>query len=440
VSCREDASRKRKDNAAINFSALTKMTLTMPKRDTSTKAGIKSKRFKVGWDNDYLMKVLGLQMCLPWDTVPLASPPIVALPSPHQNPKTMATRHPYQVSTPKSMAPSAGGPMAVALTALALFVAPSAMWAQTLFVNDTEFPANTTDMMAVLTAAGVTYDTHDAHALGTAPTSTQMGNYDLVIWYTGTDGTNLVFWDALTEITDHIITGKKLWIIGQDLLYALHGSAPRVFNAGEFLYDFMGLASYDLQSYGDDGNAGVPQMNAASGVSAYFAPTLEWNFATLWWADGVTPLPGVRPIYEMGPITYIFEGYPSMVYNYEPGARNVMSTFFEPTYINTPANRALFVQQTIAYMGLISGIGDRPSVDDRLRFSTNPATDVVDVLCGERINGIAMHDTHGRLVYSAAGSMSDRQQLPLQGMADGLYLVSVITASNERLTGRLVKE
>jgi len=44
VSCREDASRKRKDNAAINFSALTKMTLTMPKRDTSTKAGIKSKR------------------------------------------------------------------------------------------------------------------------------------------------------------------------------------------------------------------------------------------------------------------------------------------------------------------------------------------------------------------------------------------------------------
>lgn len=36
VSFREDASRKRTDNAAINFSALTKMTLTMLKRDTTT--------------------------------------------------------------------------------------------------------------------------------------------------------------------------------------------------------------------------------------------------------------------------------------------------------------------------------------------------------------------------------------------------------------------
>jgi predicted transposase YbfD/YdcC len=60
VSYGEDASRKRKDNAAVNFSTLTKMTLTMLKRDTSTKVGIKSKRLKAGWDNDYLLKVLGL--------------------------------------------------------------------------------------------------------------------------------------------------------------------------------------------------------------------------------------------------------------------------------------------------------------------------------------------------------------------------------------------
>lgn len=60
VSYREDASRKRKDNAAVNFSTLTKMTLTMLKRDTSTKVGIKSKRLKAGWDSNYLLKVLGL--------------------------------------------------------------------------------------------------------------------------------------------------------------------------------------------------------------------------------------------------------------------------------------------------------------------------------------------------------------------------------------------
>src|SRR5690606_4461579 len=120
-----------------------------------------------------------------------------------------------QVPTLQAITRSTARPAAVLLTVLSLCAAPMAVRAQTLFVNDTEFPANTADMTAVLTAAGVTYDTHDAFALGTAPTSTQMGTYDLVIWYAGTDGTNLVFWDALTELTGHILTGKKLWIIGQ---------------------------------------------------------------------------------------------------------------------------------------------------------------------------------------------------------------------------------
>ena len=60
VSYREDASRKRKDNAAMNFSSLVKMTLTMLKRDKTTRVGIKSKRLKAGWNNDYLLQVLNL--------------------------------------------------------------------------------------------------------------------------------------------------------------------------------------------------------------------------------------------------------------------------------------------------------------------------------------------------------------------------------------------
>jgi len=60
VSLREDASRKRKDNAAINFSSLLKMTLTMLKKDTSTKVGVKSIRLKAGRDDDHLLRVIHL--------------------------------------------------------------------------------------------------------------------------------------------------------------------------------------------------------------------------------------------------------------------------------------------------------------------------------------------------------------------------------------------
>lgn len=60
VSFREDASRKRKDHAAVNFNSLLKLTLTMLKKDTTTKVGIKSKRLKAGWDNEYLLQILNL--------------------------------------------------------------------------------------------------------------------------------------------------------------------------------------------------------------------------------------------------------------------------------------------------------------------------------------------------------------------------------------------
>lgn len=56
----EDASRKRKDNGPQNFSILNKIALNLLKNEKSSKVGVKSKRMKAGWDNDYLIKILNL--------------------------------------------------------------------------------------------------------------------------------------------------------------------------------------------------------------------------------------------------------------------------------------------------------------------------------------------------------------------------------------------
>jgi len=56
----EDASRKRKENAAQNFSILNKIALNLLKNEKSIKVGVKSRRMKAGWDNKYLIKVLNL--------------------------------------------------------------------------------------------------------------------------------------------------------------------------------------------------------------------------------------------------------------------------------------------------------------------------------------------------------------------------------------------
>jgi len=58
----EDASRKRKDNAAQNYSVLLKIALNLLKNENTEKQGIKGKRLKAGWDNQYLLKVLKIKV------------------------------------------------------------------------------------------------------------------------------------------------------------------------------------------------------------------------------------------------------------------------------------------------------------------------------------------------------------------------------------------
>jgi predicted transposase YbfD/YdcC len=55
----EDLDRKRAGNAAQNFSVLNRIALNLLKQDRSSKRGVHGKRLKAGWDNEYLLRLLG---------------------------------------------------------------------------------------------------------------------------------------------------------------------------------------------------------------------------------------------------------------------------------------------------------------------------------------------------------------------------------------------
>jgi hypothetical protein len=49
---------KRGPSGRENFAVLRHIALTRLKRDKQTKLGLKNKRLKAGWDNDYLAELL----------------------------------------------------------------------------------------------------------------------------------------------------------------------------------------------------------------------------------------------------------------------------------------------------------------------------------------------------------------------------------------------
>jgi len=62
VAFSEDASRKRNNNAAQNYSILLKIALNLLRNEKTEKQGVAGKRLKAGWNEPYLLKVLNIKV------------------------------------------------------------------------------------------------------------------------------------------------------------------------------------------------------------------------------------------------------------------------------------------------------------------------------------------------------------------------------------------
>lgn len=64
VAFREDDCRVRAENAAANFSAVRQLALGLLKQRTETKVGIKIRRSMAGWNDNFLLRVIGLNAAI----------------------------------------------------------------------------------------------------------------------------------------------------------------------------------------------------------------------------------------------------------------------------------------------------------------------------------------------------------------------------------------
>ena len=54
----EDSNRARVGHSAANMAVMRHIVLNLIKTEKTAKVGVKTKRLKAGWDNDYLLKIL----------------------------------------------------------------------------------------------------------------------------------------------------------------------------------------------------------------------------------------------------------------------------------------------------------------------------------------------------------------------------------------------
>ncbi|MBU2938768.1 T9SS type A sorting domain-containing protein [Lacinutrix sp. C3R15] len=279
------------------------------------------------------------------------------------------------------------------LLATVLFSLLSFSQNEILLVTDNNFDTtdNTSFYNSILTTTYTEVTLHDTNSSG-LPTATQLSNYDLVIWFSGDDGYQLNFWSngnaGNTVLTNYLDNGGKLWMIGSDIIYEMYGSAPATFSSGEFMYDYAWLASYDMQTFVDDGGLGVAQIDRNSNVNTDYPSPLTWIFPTIYYIDGVTPRENGISVYEFGPATYPNAGEITMSF-YENSTFSVMSTLFNPTSIDTsttvgrltPNNDLdFFIQATLDHIFASSlSINDNNLTNNTLQTHPNPSQDYFNI-------------------------------------------------------------
>lgn len=224
-----------------------------------------------------------------------------------------------------------------------------------LLVNDNNNGADRVDVIkTAITNSDYSYTYYNTIDAGNFPTASFMANYDIVIWYTGNDSSDLYFWNGdetdNQEIMDYIDGGGMLWIQGLDFLYDKYPTVPTVYAEGDFVYDYLGISEYHAQAHYDDGfySDGVPELDVVADNGIFTLDPLLWAYPTMYGVDAVLPTDAATGIYKMGPSGYDFEDYYSVIYN-EKGDGKVLSCAFETARFNSQDSCDIFIGQGLDY-------------------------------------------------------------------------------------------
>ncbi len=151
----------------------------------------------------------------------------------------------------------------------------------------------------------------------------EIKDFNMVLFYKGNDGICKDMWvkadgeplAMVDSYKQYVDAGGVLWLDGLDLLYGAYGSAPDDFVAGDIMYDIFGISKYASQSKADDGSIGISDYTRAPDATFLSVEKVEWQYSTLWYADGLEITADAHALYLMGgDADYPLKGQVSALY------------------------------------------------------------------------------------------------------------------------------
>lgn len=291
---------------------------------------------------------------------------------------------------------------------------------------------NTGNLTNALDVLGRSYDIYDAYSEGASPNANAMSDYDIVIWHPSTSNQNLQFWGGNgttnSEISEYLDQGGILWVSGNDYLFEKY-EVGKEFSSGDFEYDYLGLKSYDFQTYNDDGNIGMAKAIPTAETPISNLNDLDFIFETLWYNDGVTGIEGTTPIYEMNGGSdypdYVKNGATTALLN-QTSDFTVLSYYFD---IGLASDQSLIENNVDAVLNYFSSLISNTSdytLKSSLAIMPNPAQDFI--ILQSDITGefsISIYNAMGALVMDT--NCYKGQQIDISNFETGVYFLQAET-------------
>ncbi|MCK5839999.1 MAG: T9SS type A sorting domain-containing protein, partial [Bacteroidales bacterium] len=257
------------------------------------------------------------------------------------------------------------------------------------------------------------------------PDFVYMGDFDMVIWFTGevwAGSATLTFDDEINLIL-YLADGGNLFLSAQDYLWDVYPTAG-TFEEGQFPYDYLGLR----EVVQDVWNIDMPDLGSVDGVAGSLAEGMEIEFQDLFttareglFIDEITDHVGQDMFLLWDPAP---EGICGVQYE-----TDVFSTVFTTAsyacIVDYDARMELLVNIVDFLTGTGVGINDRITSAEITMFP-NPAYDMVEVTSLKIIKEVTIYNNIGQMVLNQV-SDNNRVVINTSNYQTGIYTVQIKT-------------